>query len=757
MRAFADLVVRRPRAVLLAGLLLTLAAVYALASVTFDNSTERLLVRDSDAWHFLTDTRRAFGGDETLFVLLRAPDVLASDVVARLQRITAAVRRVPGVERTVSLATLHWPWPENGDVVVSPLFTDDGVPTPGAPVAAAVSHPLVAANLVSRDRHVTGVLALVSPRPEDPRFKGRLVADVERAVAEAAPGAAVMLGGAPPAQVALNQLTGRDLRVLGPVALAVMAVILFLTYRSAHGVWLPLTAVVLSFVWTIALAAVLGRSLSIVTSVLPPLILAIGTSYTIRVLSEYNRQRELVAERAAALRATLCEVGLTVLVCGATTALGFAALLTSRVEVIRDLGLLATCGAAFTTLAALTIVPAALAVLPARRAGRGPSRIEQRLATDLLPCLHALTVRRARPILGGALVLTTVGLGGLALLVVDQDPYAWFPTDSAVARSTRVIDQQLGGVIPLSVVLESPSGVYDPDLYRGADAVARWARAQPETGAVVSPADHLRLIDAALAQRESGAGELPATRALVAQYLLLYETGDPETLAPYVSEQSNRVQILVRLAHGPSRRLRAFVERLETALPGLAPAPLRARVTGTGLLRLETNDEFADGLFRNLLIASLAIAALLAVVLGSAGLGVLALVPNLLPILFVYGVLGWLGIPLNAATVTTGAAALGNAVDDTVQYLDRYRRQRQAGGGALAAREQTLLVVGTPMIASDVVLAAGFCAFLFSRFFPVASLGLLGAAAMALSLIANLFVLPAGVGVIERTARRSPP
>jgi hypothetical protein len=753
MRAVALLVIGRPRTVLAAAALLTLLALWTLTAVSFDNSTERLLVRDSEAWRLLVSVRDTFGGDETLFVLLRAPDVMAPEAIRIVGQLTSAVAGVPGVERVVSLTGLRWPWADAGSVVVKPLFDARGEATPGAPVERALSHPLVLRNLVSADHRVTAILALVSPHPEDPHFKGRLVANVAHAAEEAAPGADVTLGGAPVAQVALNELTAHDLRVLGPLALLVMAAVLFLTYRDAHGVWLPLLAVAVSLLWTIALAAVLGRSLSIVSSVLPPLILAIGTSYTIRVLSEHRRQRATQPDRVAALLATLDEVGITVLLCGATTALGFGALLTSRVEVIRDLGLLAMAGAGLTTLAALTVVPAALALLPSAGGVRAPSGTERRLQAALLR-LHAFTAAHGGALLGAAALVTGIGLVGLSFLAVDQDPYAWFPPDSPVARSTHVVDDALGGVVPLAVVLESRDGVFDPALLRAADKVARWVRVQPEARAVVSPADHLRLIDGAFTGEPRG--RLPDTRKLTAQYMLLYDTGDPATLAPYVSEAAGRVQVVVRLAHASSRRLRAFVARLTAELPTLAPAPLVARVTGTGLLRLETNDEFTNGLVRNLLLASLAMAALLALTLRSARLGLLALVPNLLPILVVYGVLGWLAVPLNAATVTTGAAALGNAVDDTVQYLDRYRRRRSAGLAGVDARRETLLGVGIPMVASDVVLMAGFCLLVCSRFFPVASLGLLGATAMGLSLVANLFVLPVLVARSEGQAPHAP-
>ena len=748
VHALARLVVSRPRSVIVAALVLAGLAILALTRVSFDNSTERLLVRDSEGWSFLESVRKSFGGDETLFVIVRAPNGLDPEFVLRLRAITAAVAAVPEVERAFSVATLPWPWSKSGDVIVAPLYDDAGRAEAGAPVEQALEHPLVASSLVSRDHTLAAVLALVSPHPEDPRFKGRLIKNVSDAVAAAAPGTATIIGGAPAAQVALNQLTAKDLRVLGPTALVVMAGVLFLTYGRLYCVLLPVGTVLLTLLWTVAAAALLGKSFTIVTSILPPLILAVGVSYAIRVLSEYQRQQRLQSTRDAALLETISSVGLTVVLCGATTALGFASLITSRVDAVRDLGVLATIGTGFATATALTLVPAVLSLLKVRPM-TGDATASSAFVLRGLMAVHRFTERHAMAVVLSAGILVIGAASGLRFLTVDQDPYEWFPLGSEVRQSTNLVDQQLGGVVPLAVVLESPEGIYDPRLMQAADDVATYVRAQPGAGSVVAPSDYLRLVDAALSPEnaEDGRGRVPTSRALVAQYLLLYETGDPQMLAPFVSESSGKARVIVRLPHSASSHQRDFVKNLEAHLTSMVPPPLRARVTGTGLLRLETNDEFTNGLTRHLVLASIAIAILLGLVFRSPRLGALALIPNVAPIVALYGGLGWLGIPLNAATVTTGAAALGNAVDDTVQYLDRYRRLEQRGRPPADARREAMEGVGVPMVASDLGLAAGFYVFLLSGFFPVASLGMLGASAMLLSLVANVLVLPVLVSV----------
>ncbi|MCW5892157.1 MAG: MMPL family transporter [bacterium] len=738
-----------PWLVLLVAALLTGVAGIGLRRLGFDNSSERLLVQDSPDADFLLDVRAAFGGDEILFVLLRAPDVTTPAAVRDLLRLDTALAKAPGVERVASLATLRWPWPSGDDVVVERLFASDGTPSDGAPLPAVLAHPIVAQTLLTPDRRVAAVLAFVRPRPEDPRFKGRLVAAVEQLIADLtpdlAPGSEVLLGGAPYGQVEIDALTRRDLRVLGSLAFLTMAAFLGLTYRGVAAVVLPLVTVVLSLAWTLGIAGAAGVSISVVTSTLVPLVLAVGTSYCVRVLSEFGRQQDLGMRGSAGVEAALREVGTTVMWCGAATALGFLPMCGSHIDVLRDLGLLAVTASGIAAALSLTVVPAVL-TLVARRAPGERSHASMR---PLLAAVHRLTDRHAAAVLATTALVVGLGAVGLRWVYVDQSPWDWFPDESPVARSTHLIDGQLGGVLPFSLVFRSPEGPWDPALLRAEDAVVEALRADPRVQTVTSAADLLRLTATAF---EGPGAPLPGRADLIAQYALLYDFGDPATLAPWVHQESGRHHVLLRMAHAGTMEVEAFVARVEEHLRRLVPAPLEARLTGTGLLRVATAYEFTAGLVRELLLASLAMTVLLAVALRSPWLGLLALLPNLLPIVLIYGLLGWLGIPLNAATVTTGAAALGNAVDDTVQYLDRYRRLRGTLGPA--TREATLDAVGAPMIVSDVVLAAGFAVLLAASFVPVATLGLLGAAAMTLSLLANLLLLPALVTVWEHWRAR---
>lgn len=751
----------RPRLTLTVVLLLSLVAAYECRALRIDNSTERIMVGKDDPDRVYNDAmREVFGGDEVLFVLISGDDAFTPDGMARLAATRRALRRVQGVERVVSLDDVRVVSGSAEAVEVRPLVPP-GTADPARlreAMQRAREYPLIRGDLLSTDGDVAAVLVFVRAHLEDPDFKLALVNDVGRIV-RAEWGGAFELGGAPYAQVQLNAYTRRDLRRLFPYSFLIMALLLFLYFRTWVGVVLPLLTVVLALIWTAGAMSAAGRSLSLVTTALPPMLLAVGTSYAVRVLCEVEAQLTRSRDPQRVMGETIREVGLTVVLCGVTTMMGFGALMTSRVQVIAELGVFATLGTLASTVIALTLVPATLVICGLPSPGGDRWTIAASLAR-LMPRLHRVTTERAAGIAIACVLVAVVASIGNLFLRVDQDPYGWFPAASEVAHSTATIDRALSGATPFNIVFESAAGtIADPTLVRFMDRVEAFIQRQPEVGKATSFADHLRIMHAAMLAG-ANAEALPATSGLIAQYHLLYTFGDdPDTLNRYVDEAGGRYNLMVRAFRAPGQGLQALVDRIDAFITATAPPGVHAHVTGTGLVRLKTNAEFTRGLVSNIALASGMIGALMIVALRSVPLGLLALIPNLIPIIALYGVLGWLGLSLNAATVITGTVAIGNAVDDTVQYLDRYRRRLRELGDRVESRRATLAAVGNPMILSDVILLVGFAVLMASNFIPVATLGLLGAIAMLASLLANLFLVPAllALGDEKQASATTPP
>ena len=347
-----------------------------------DPSIDQLLPEGDDERAFYERARLLFGSDEFVLVVLAADDVVTPDRLARIQRITERVAALDGVDRVLSIANATDIRGVDGDIAVGPFF--ETVPTDPAEIARLrerlLSHPVYADNLIASDGRTTMLLAYFD-HISDREFVARRLSLQIQAIADAERGdAQIFVTGAPHVKLALSETLLAEMRFILPAILAVAALLALLAFRSLRGVLLLVTAIGMALVWTLGLMGWTGTSLTLVSNIVPPLIITLGFAAAVHVISEYYemaRHAGPIGRDAhdGVVARMIEQMGLAVAVNGFTTALGFASLTVSRVLAIRDFGIWAVVGVLATTIVALTFVPAALAVLgPTRRAHLAPRR-----------------------------------------------------------------------------------------------------------------------------------------------------------------------------------------------------------------------------------------------------------------------------------------------------------------------------------------------------------------------------------------------
>src|SRR5690606_19978707 len=274
------------------------------------------------------------------------------------------------------------------------------------------------------------------------------------------PGLRFHVSGRPHLKASVYRGMVRDLRLLVPLALGVLAFVLMLATGSRRGVALPLASVGVAVLWTHGAMAALGVPVTILSSLLAPQLVAIGSVYGVHLLGHYDQERARGTAAEVAGR-TLGAVRLPVALSGLTTWIGFAAICASDVPAVRELGAFSALGTGCITLLTLTALPAALALLPPRReASALPARLalaSEQLGLALargLAALHRLATRRSEAIIAGAVLAAAVALGALPRIVVDTDYVSFFAEDDPVRRDFDAVNRLLAGAIPLYVVLE---------------------------------------------------------------------------------------------------------------------------------------------------------------------------------------------------------------------------------------------------------------------------------------------------------------
>jgi predicted RND superfamily exporter protein len=404
------------------------------------------------------------------------------------------------------------------------------------------------------------------------------------------------------------------------------------------------------------------------------------------------------------------------------------------------------------TLLALTGLPATLALWPlpaVARPGERPDarvRLAARLGSALdrrLARLTAFTVRRSGAILAGWALAGAVCLAAIPAVVVDTDYLSFFAPASPVRRDFEAVNRLLAGAIPLYVVIEggAPGSLRDPEALRRLEALQARIAALPGVSHTRSFLDTLRRMNRAVSQDDPADERIPETRAGVAELLFMIPKGD---LARFATVDQSALNLVVRTGEVGSAAMRRLTQRLDAELAdGAVPPGMRASVTGNAVLLDRAADAVAASQAGSVGLAAVAMFALCALALRSARLGVVAMLPNLLPVLVFFGTLGFGAAPLSLPTSLIANAVLGISIDDTAHYLVRYRGERRLGHAPEAAIARATRAVGRPISLAAAMLVLGFGSVALSEFATLRQFGLLSAWTLAVCILADLLLLPA--------------
>jgi predicted RND superfamily exporter protein len=767
VQRFGRLVAFHPIVFLVAIGALTLVALHGIVDLRtgqlrlrIDPSIERLLPEGDDERRFFDRTRQVFGGEDFVVVMLDGPgDVFETASLERVARLSKRLEAIEGVAHVVSIANATEIAARDADVYVGPFF--ETPPTDPAELArlrdAIRAHPFYGKTLVTRDGRGAVLIVTFEHLPERELLERRLSAQVaEVAEAERGP-ATVWITGAPHAKLAISETLVRELKRVLPLLLVLTVLLTALTFRTVRGAVLPVVTIVLALVWTLGAMGWAGSSLNLVSNLVPPLLVTLGFAAALHVVSEYYeallhhpaRTRTEHSERVALV---LTEMGVAAIVNGLTTVLGFASLCTSVVVAVRLFGFWSVVGVVATTVLAVVFLPAALAFLgpPRRAAARRVEPVVHEPTAPIPPHagwidalaerLALFDVRHRRAILWTGVGVLVVAALAMTRIEVATTYIGDFPEDSPVRRGYEEITARVGGTSAFSVVVDAdePGAMARPENLRALRELQDWIEAQPEVATTASIADSVVLLHRALLGPEA-TEPIPHESKLVKQLLLF--GGDAVTRG-FLDRSQRSANIQVRSNVSDSKPVRAFLERLDARLAEL-PRRLQARATGDLVLLNRTVDSIAVGELQSLGTAFFTIYLTLAAMLTSFRIGLIAMLPNLLPIAVYYGTLGATGIPLTLSTSLIGSIALGIAVDDTVHYLARFNLEARRLGDETRATVETLRSVIRPVSFTTLGLVMGFLVLTTSETKSQQQFGWLAAFTMAVAWALELTLSPA--------------
>ena len=776
MKSLAKLAVSYPWAVIAITLGITLAmgSVIAIRGIHFNGSLESLARKDSDS-QFYDQVKGAFGDDRVIVVALTTDDVFTPQFVNKLAKLTSELEGVPGVEEAQSITNIKSIRRAGDDVVVDKL-----VP-PGATEeelkalrAGVVTDPIYVKNYISEDGRTAGINVFLKQMDES--ATRQVAREVSRIARAGAGHDDLLLAGVPIMDdVGINSMT-KDMLLCSPLAALVCAVIFFLAFRSVWGAVLPMGAIMIGITWTLGLMSLMNRPITIATLSLPIILFAVGGSYMFHVLNQHRlsmtgglggsgrgRTSKSVTQGQTWFEPLYPGAGdpkidwlwglrfilPAVLVSGLTVIAGFGALASSSIPTARDMGLFDTLGVAAILVITITFVPAMLTVIKPERMGISRTRVEHHhypgLMTRVLGNVTSIVLHRPGLVLGVCGILVLAAMAGLTRLRVNTNYLKIFPASSRMVRDTNQLHERLAGVSTIELIVTGPPGmVYSPEALKNIDSLEKFVRVQPGVDSAISIVDIIKRVSSTLDPHQAP-DAVPSTEESTRRIYQDFLAGQRSVsrLAEVGQNQSgSRAAIVVRTNIFGSDEVHRLIDSINRwSRDHLAPG-LEARATGSVVLLNDASDAVGASQVSSLAIALTSIYIMMVALFASPLIGLVALIPNVVPVLWLFGFLGATGIPLDITTSLVATSALGLAVDNAVHMIRRYRQCSSEVGEDGWTMWLTMHRTGRPMILANLTLMAAFSVFMASSFVPVRMAGLLWVVTIAGCLGADLFLLP---------------
>ena len=529
-----------------------------------------------------------------------------------------------------------------------------------------------------------------------------------------------------------------DMERFFPLSLLLTAVIIFVLFRSLVAVAISLLTVIIAMVWTLGLKGAFNSPITPVSTTLFALITIIGIANAIHLISHYRLEFAKTGDARKSILKSYGLAGKACLFTSLTTAIGFGSLVVSSIPGIRNLGFFAAFGIMSTFLLSIIIVPSGIMQFGIRSATRPKSSASTR---PMLRSIANFNRRHPRSILLAGLVIVVFMAFGIPRIRVEGSMLEYLKKSTRLRIATDFIDQNLVGVSSTELVLYGEADDFkNPEFLHKIEHLQETVLADPKVAKAYAITDYIKLIYRALNNDEEAYYRIPDSREAVAQSLFLYEIAGGEEIEDYVSLNYDiaRISIITRQMNGDERR--QLIAGIQSYIDQNL-SDLKVEITGLDDLINKVTDNIISTQIESFGLAFFVILIIMLVVFGLKA-GLLSIIPNIFPIVFVFGFMGYCGFDLNMATAIIASIAIGMVVDDTIHYFSHFKDQYAEVGDCDLAMQRALENVGRALIFTSAALVLGFLIFLFSRTRILMDFGILSSIAILTALLGDLFIGP---------------
>lgn len=766
-----------------------------LSEIEIDLSTESYLHQNDPILLGYNEFKKQFGRDEFIIVAIEPFEIFSQDFLSRLKLFHEDLEKeVPHLEEIKSLINARNTHGDRDRFIVEDLLRN--WPKDEAAMKTlkkrVQSNPLFINSLISEDGRVTAILIktdIYSESPhkeqsleddggiksnleagslkelihgfndkdqlsiEEPQFltdadNQATVKAIRKVIARyQAWDFNIYLTGSPIITDLIKRSLLRDAKAFVGLVLFTITICLFIMFRRVSGIFNPLIIVGVTLVSTLGIMSILDIPLTLPTNILPSFILAVGIADSVHILAIFYREYEKVGDREESIARALGQSGLAIVLTSLTTATGLASFAMAEIAPIAELGTISSIGVLLALLYSIFLLPSLLSIVPVRRKQAKGLKVYR---TDrILARIADFTTEHYRAITMIAFLIIIFSITGLLRLSFSHNPMAWFSKGMSIRNDTEKVDQALKGTVVLEVLIDTgrENGLYDLDILNKLDSLTREMETFREgdifIGKATSLVDILKEIHQALNENRPEYYKVPQDPALIPQLFLLFENTGSDDLGELVDSHFSKARFTIKVPWGDAIEYMPYIEIIENKFKHVFEK--KAIITSTGMMPLLVRiiNAAMKSAAKSYVIAFVVISLMMVLLIGGLRIGLLCMIPNLLPIVLSLSVMGWLDLPLDMFTMLIGNIAIGISVDDTIHFIHNFEHYYNRTGNINESVHQTFFTVGRAIVITTVVLSLGFFVYMFASMRNLFHFGLITGITIIVALLSDLFLAPA--------------
>lgn len=696
-----------------------------------------------------------FGEEANVVVMaVQYPDFYTKEHLQVWSELEERVRKLPGIEWTLSpiSARLLVKDSEKEKFQLIPLITSQPITDSAVQVISLLleTQPFYEHVLWNRSSNTYLMLAAMNKQDVHTRERVSIVKAIQQQIAdyEKKTGITVHVSGLPFIRTDSILRASKEITLFVVLAAVITSIVLFLFFKSVKAIFISLINVVVAIVWSLGTMGLLGYKVSMLTGLIPPLLIVIGIPNAVYMITRYHMEFLQTGSKILSLKRVIVKTGRAIFLTNLTTAVGFGTMIITNSKLLVEFGTVSALNIICLFLISIILIPVLFSYLPAPSL-RHTRHLQNKRSNRFLEMLYNIVNYHKTKVYIVSIILFLTSLIGMSLIKTSGRVADDVPRHSRAFRDMEFFESEFNGVMPFEVLIDTKkkkgASFIKTKLWRRVSALQDSLLQFGKFSRAVSAIELIKYANMVYYNGSPAEYRIPNELDMgkISKYSASI-TGDESLIRSYIDTAWRYIRIRSQMADMGTWEMKQVTHEIKTMAARIfSDMDVDIMLTGASILIMKGTDYLVKNLFTSLLMAISIIALIMGLMFRSFKMVLISLVPNIIPLLFTAGIMGYLEIPLKASTSIIFSVAFGISVDDTIHYLAKYRQElKHFQGDVKKSVLQALHETGLSMSYTSIILFFGFSIFIASDFGGTVALGVLVSITLFMAMFTNLILLP---------------